>query len=147
MRAKHHQWLKELTGLPTAAGREGRVVAWVRAWAARRRVVVEADRFGNIFLHRRGTARRAAAPIFFTAHLDHPAFVVAEVLGAREVTADFRGHVLERFFVGSPVLLHGDDGRPARGRVVEYHRPTGPWLDGRARVVFARKVAARPAIS
>jgi endoglucanase len=76
--------------------------------------------------------------------MDHPAFVVAQVCGARELAADFRGHVQEQFFVGSPVLLHGDGGRPARGRVAEFERHKGPWLDGRARIVFARDVTARP---
>ena len=95
-------------------------------------------------MRRRGAARRATAPIFFTAHMDHPAFVVAQVCGARELTAEFRGHVQERFFVGSPVLLHSDGRRPARGRVVEFHRPEAPRSDGLARVLFARDVAARP---
>jgi len=116
----------------------------VRAWAAERRVVVESGRFGNLFLRRRSRARWATAPIFFTAHMDHPAFVVAQVCGVRELAADFRGHVDERFFVGSPVLLHGEGRRTARGRVAEFERHKGPWLDGQARIIFARDVAARP---
>src|SRR5690242_18187830 len=31
-RARHHEWLLELTQIPTAAGHEQRVIRWLRAW-------------------------------------------------------------------------------------------------------------------
>ncbi|MEZ6210536.1 MAG: hypothetical protein R3B46_04715 [Phycisphaerales bacterium] len=35
-RATAEQWLLELTSIPTAAGREDRVIAWIREWVGGR---------------------------------------------------------------------------------------------------------------
>src|SRR5262245_33318218 len=120
--ATHQQWLLELTSLPTAAGREGRVTEWVKRWAKRRRVRVSADRFGNLTLQRSARPPRRgakAAPIYITAHMDHPAFVVTSIESPTRVEAAFRGGVNVVYFVGSPVLLHHDDADPQRGKVIE----------------------------
>src|SRR5690242_9498427 len=80
----HEQWLLDLTHTPTAAGREARVIAWITAWVARRRnLLLTRDRAGNLFIaqRRREQAGAARAPLFITAHLDHPAFVVLTVNG------------------------------------------------------------------
>ncbi len=76
------EWLRELTSLPTAAGREQRVVAWIQRWARsrRRRLELSADAAGNLFIEPRRpagarTGRRRVPPLLVTAHLDHPAFV------------------------------------------------------------------------
>ena len=57
----------------------------------------------------KGGRRNAAPqrPVYLTAHLDHPAFVVSEVRSPREVIAEFRGGVDDAYFVGSEVLCHG----------------------------------------
>lgn len=78
-------WLRELTSLPTAAGREQRVIRWVERWAKARskRLELSRDPSGNLSLRPRRAAsakgaRRTAgdpAPVLVTAHLDHPAFV------------------------------------------------------------------------
>ncbi len=116
--ARHLQWLKELTGLPTAAGQEQRVIDWVQRWATRRRdIVVTADRFGNLLLHRRRDSRQGR-PLIITAHMDHPAFVVTKVRDDRTVEAVFRGGVRDEYFISAPVLLHHDALRPRHGRVV-----------------------------
>lgn len=122
--SRHLDWLQELTGLPTAAGCEQAVVNWVRQWAARRRgVVISADRFGNLLVHRQSdTVRAQHPPLIFTAHMDHPAFVVAKVRDMRNIEAQFRGGVSDRYFIGSPVLLHHDGVAPRRGRVITYVR-------------------------
>ena len=36
MNMKYRRWLMELTSLPTASGREDRVVAWIERWVAAR---------------------------------------------------------------------------------------------------------------
>lgn len=75
------EWLRALTSLPTAAGREQRVIAWIEQWvkARQRRLELTADAAGNLFIEPRRPAgarsRRRAAPLLVTAHLDHPAFV------------------------------------------------------------------------
>jgi endoglucanase len=103
----HEQWLLDLTNIPTAAGREARVVAWITAWVARRRnLVLTRDRAGNLFItqRRREQAGASRAPIFITAHLDHPAFVV---LSARdgEAELEFRGSVHDPYFENAPVEI------------------------------------------
>ncbi len=116
---QHQRWLLELTALPTASGREDRVVQWVRDWARRRRhVEVRKDAHGNLVLQRRGA--RSRQPIFFTAHMDHPAFVAAKMIDERNLSAEFRGSVHEWFFVGSPVLLHHAGMKPQPGRIIAF---------------------------
>ncbi len=114
MNMKYRRWLMELTSLPTASGREDRVIAWIERWvAARNDCTLSRDRFGNLVIQRSNTQRkgrqRAATPrpVYLTAHLDHPAFVVSEVRSRREVVAEFRGGVDDSYFVGSDVLCRG----------------------------------------
>ena len=142
MRARHETFLLELTGLPTAAGREDRVVAWIMDWVRRRRSVrVVSDRYGNLMLKRVGA--RSRRPIVMTAHMDHPAFVAVSQPGPRRVVADFRGGVADAYFVGSHVRLHADAGKAQRGRVAELSRPIKPGGDKRAAIDFTRPVQAR----
>lgn len=118
-RATHLAWLSELSGVPTAAGREGRVVRWVRDWAAQRPgVVVETDSAGNLIL-RAAEAAATDAPIFFTAHLDHPAFVVERIVAPHVAQLAFRGGVMDDYFPGSRVVVHAADGGKVRGVVTE----------------------------
>lgn len=144
----HREWLLEITALPTAPGREGRVVEWVRRWAqARRNVSLKADRHGNLVLARVGA--RSAHPIYFTAHLDHPAFVVVKTLDARRVLADFRGGVNDGYFVGAPVCLHHPNLRPQHGKVEAFedqpaHGKAASEGTRRLRIVFKQDVTTRP---
>ena len=70
----------ELTQIPTAAGAEDRVIAWVDRWIAARsgRLEVRRDDVGNILVTQRRHGGTAGL-ILATAHLDHPAFVVTGV--------------------------------------------------------------------
>ncbi len=141
MQARHEKYLLELTGLPTATGREGRVVDWIERWTRRRRSVeLHRDRYGNLMLKRVGS--RSRKPIVFTAHMDHPAFVVVEQIDSKQVLAEFRGGVQDRYFVGSRVRLRlgGAESRP--GRVLRLDAPVKPRLDKRAVIGFARPVTA-----
>src|SRR5688572_15903009 len=111
-RQRHEQWLLELTSIPTAAGREQRVIAWVRQWVkARRNLQIREDRAGNLIIERKRDATRQArtggkpsarrktvAPIFITAHLDHPAFVVRSIIDSRTIELEFRGGVNDPYF-------------------------------------------------
>lgn len=135
MNDEYRRWALELTNLPTAAGREDRVIAWVERYVASRRgVILERDRFGNLTLRRAGV-RASAKPLYFTAHMDHPAFVVHHVepapfgvssggqaggpSGGRggSLVAEFRGSVDRDYFAGAAVLLHHGDQPARRGTV------------------------------
>lgn len=116
------RYLLELTGLPTAAGREHRVIDWVERWTRRRQHVrLTRDRFGNLMLaHANARSRR---PIILAAHMDHPAFVVAQVQSPRLIEAEFRGGVADRFFKPrTPVTLHRENADAVPGRIVRVKR-------------------------
>ena len=142
--ATDRRWLCELTSLPTAAGREDRVIQWIEQWLARRRgVVCKRDRYGNLMLYRLGA--RSSRPLIIEAHMDHPAFVVSGRVSDTVVTADFRGGVEPRYFVGAKVTLHSDSptaGRPLVGVVKSVQPQSRTRLDHRVVVEFARKVEA-----
>src|SRR5690606_20749133 len=105
-RAAHLGWLKEVTAIPTAAGREGRVLAWIDRWLTDRDgVAVRRDAHGNVEL-RLAAAPGSDAPVYFTAHLDHPAFVVDEVLSPTALVLGFRGGVMADYFPGARVRVH-----------------------------------------
>ena len=126
-RARHLQWLKDITALPTAAGHEDRVIAWVEHWVARRKnLALRRDLAGNVIIERaRRPARGGPRPVYITAHLDHPAFVVTSVIDARTIELEFRGGVHDPYFDRAAIEVV--DGRDAvcRARIVE--------LDGKAR--------------
>jgi endoglucanase len=114
-RREHERWLLEVTSLPTAAGREDAVVAWIDRWvAARRHLRMRRDRAGNLLItrvrQRRATAAgRALAPLFITAHLDHPAFVVVGVRRG-EVVLEFRGGVHDPYFEDARIEIRDRSG-------------------------------------
>ena len=56
---REHQWLQQLTSLPTASGLEDLPISWVEAWARRRKGVrVTRDAVGNVVLAPTGRTRR-----------------------------------------------------------------------------------------
>jgi len=140
MKAKHEKYLLELTGLPTATGREDHVIAWVERWAKRKRSVrLTRDRYGNLLIKRADA--RSRKPIYFTAHMDHPAFVVTGQPGPRSLHADFRGGVHDDYFVGSRVRLHIADQASVRGRVVKLVQPKPPAQDKQVTIVLSKPTA------
>ncbi len=111
-RARHLEWLKEITQIPTAAGREFRVSRWIERWCHERGVSLTRDAAGN--LHVESTAGRSAGartggegrrPLYFTAHLDHPAFVVERVVGPGTLQLSFRGGVMDDYFKDARVRV------------------------------------------
>ncbi len=110
-RAAHLRWLLELTQVPTAAGREQRVVAWVDRWLAERPdLACSFDPSGNITITLRD-APRTDAPLYLTAHLDHPAFVVERIVAPGVVELAFRGGVMDDYFDSARVNAHAADDR------------------------------------
>lgn len=115
-RSTHHRWLLELTQIPTAAGCEHHIIAWIRDWVrARPALELTTDIAGNIHVAPR-SIRAEAAPVYFTAHLDHPAFTVERVLGPDALHLGFRGGVMEDYFRSARVSVHTQEG--ATGGVI-----------------------------
>ncbi len=149
-RAEHLRWLLELTSIPTAAGKESRVIAWVRDWAApRAQVEVIEDRAGNLVLRRSGVSGSSASgasagqrpPVLFTAHLDHPAFVVERIIGPGTVELSFRGGVMEPYFVNGKIRIVtvGSGGVEATEPLSPALPPSGRASEVRATLVESRK--------
>lgn len=124
-RAEHLRWLLSLTGVPTAAGKEGRVIEWIEQWtAARSDLALARDPVGNLVLTRAG----AGAPtLLFTAHLDHPAFVVEQIVGdpadPGSLVLSFRGGVMDPYFKDARIVVHTRDGRRMPATIVEAEPP------------------------
>ena len=138
MSKRHQQHLLELTGLPTAAGLEHRVIEWIERWAkGRRTVTLTRDRYGNLTIKRKGA--RSTKPIYLTAHLDHPAFAVTDVKeDGRHVQAEFRGGVHDDYFVGSKVAYHDGKSKPIVGHVVSLDRKRTRELNQLVTIRFDR---------
>ncbi len=142
MNAQHQQWLLELTGLATAAGCEQRVIAWIGRWAQERQswLTLTQDRAGNLLLRHRATA--SDRPLFITAHMDHPAFVVQRIVDEHHIDAAFRGGVGDSYFLNTPVQLwHGDDAAQF-GRVTAFDRAKEPRGDPQVTIHFEKPVTA-----
>lgn len=116
------RWLWELTSLPTAAGREARVVDWIRRWVAERAdLTLRTDDAGNLIVERQAGAgaKSAEAALFITAHLDHPAFVVERIVAPSTVLMSFRGGVMEPYFKNARVQVFPKSGAPVGGVILE----------------------------
>lgn len=126
-RRRHEKIALELTSLPTAAGREFRVQAYLDRWLGERRRTLEwkRDADGNLLITRRTRSRRRGgpAPLLITAHLDHPAFVVSKVVDDRTVEAEFRGGVHDPYFEDARVEFHDTEDQVVRGRITELRKP------------------------
>lgn len=117
-RANHLDWLLEITQIPTASGREQGVVAWIDRWLARRPGLIRTrDHFGNLEIRIERTPA-TPTPLYFTAHLDHPAFVVERILGPGTVELEFRGGVGDDYFKDGRVVAGKREGQPVRGELV-----------------------------
>lgn len=127
VRRQHEHWLVALTQIPTVPGREQRVAAWIREWvAARPDLSLTEDQAGNLHIASGGAdspagsfpGAGARAPLYVTAHLDHPGFVLERVLSRSTVQVAFRGGVLDPYFEGARIVLHAADGSSHPARLV-----------------------------
>jgi len=116
-RPAHLDWLRQITALPTAAGREWRISNWIKQWVADRPALHLADdAAGNLVVSFKDAPDidGPRPPLFITAHLDHPAFVVERILGPGTVELSFRGGVMDIFFEDAPVIVHTTGGSRLR---------------------------------
>jgi putative aminopeptidase FrvX len=134
VRRAREKWLLELTATPTAAGCEQLVMRWIERWvAARRNLALSRDGAGNLLISRASRSRRrptrragAPEPLFITAHLDHPAFVVLAVR-EREAVLEFRGGVHDPYFDRARIQIHTQDGTVRRARIVSLDPEARPF--------------------
>lgn len=126
--------LLELTSTPTASGREHRVVARIERWLEGRAGLSRRDdAHGNIeiALDPDGPAFRPGPPVYFTAHLDHPAFVVERVIGPGTLELAFRGGAMDDYFEDARVVLHTADDRRLPGTITgrgDLSDPFKSWI-------------------
>ncbi len=98
----------EITNIPTAAGQEWRVIDWIEAWTKRQGgITLKKDRFGNLLLTQ--TRKSSKKPIYITAHLDHPAFIVRKQIDELHLEMEFRGGVNDAYFVGAKVEVFDNE--------------------------------------
>jgi endoglucanase len=109
----------DITAIPTAAGREWRVAAFIETWVEDREdLALRTDRAGNMVIER-VEADETRPPLLITAHLDHPAFVVDGMVGDSAVRLGFRGGVHDPYFREAPIEIITRDDRVVPARVVE----------------------------
>ena len=133
-RQGHLDLALQITQIPTAAGREHRVVRWLTRWIeARPDLLLETDAAGNLTVSIRGAAG-SRPPVYFTAHLDHPAFVVERMIAPTTLELSFRGGVMDDYFNDARVLLwpKTDDpsestASPIRGSLIGPSPTSGPY--------------------
>ena len=126
-RTTHRRWLTQLTGLPTAPGKESAVEDWVRHWSIKRDIEVTKDRAGNLLVRPKTRSRRR--PIVAVAHMDHPAFVVTR--SGKRTEVELRGGVFPDYLVETRLLIETSGG-PRPTRLEEFDSATKRgWLAGR----------------
>ena len=124
MTKEHEQLLLELTAIPTAAGREGRVVSFINNWlSARDDIRMDADPSGNLTVSFKDPSDDSP-PVYFTAHLDHPAFVVERIIAPATLELAFRGGVMDDYFNDARVEVITQDDHSHPGTLVEITEPT-----------------------
>ncbi len=124
-----------VTGIPTAAGLEQRVIAFIEGWCFVRsaRVRLRRDDGGNLLITRTD-APRGVRPLLVTAHLDHPAFVVRRRVDARTLELEFRGGVHDPYFAGARIsVVDGADGEHA-ARITSMDAKAKPYKRVTARL-------------
>lgn len=115
------KWVKQLTSIPTASGCEHRVVAWIENWLkARKGLGARRDKYGNIVVFIKGN--RTGPPVLFTAHLDHPAFVIKKIVDEHTYKMEFRGGVNKVFFENGKVLIYSHNNEVFKGNIVSHEK-------------------------
>ena len=124
-RTAHETLALDLASTPTAAGREHRVIQRIRDWARPLAGVrINADDAGNLIVERENAAPPSErAPLFITAHMDHPAFTLEERSQAGDLLLSFRGGVLDPYFTNAQLVMFTDDHAPVRARIISTQGP------------------------
>jgi len=129
----------ELLRLPTAPFYEGAVANWLRAFAEKRGMKVRQDEAGNLMIHYR-KGRAARRPLVISAHMDHPGFAAARMIGDRVLIAQWRGGVPPALFPGARVRFFSE-GAWVRGEVVSSAKKHFMGKPRPTKIVVERPVA------
>lgn len=99
MRASERRLLETLLAIPTAPFREHWVQEAIERTARKLELPARRDPFGNLYVsYRKGRA----APVAFTAHMDHPGFEI--LAGGTRARALLLGGIGPEYLAGTPVL-------------------------------------------
>ena len=117
--------MRDITNIPTAAGREQRVIKYVSNWIrSHRGVELSKDKHGNLILKiKRSKSIRGRNPIIIAAHMDHPAFVVSKVHSSREITAEFRGGVKPAYFENAKAVFFSSENEQVNAQATAIQKP------------------------
>jgi endoglucanase len=129
IRAAREALLLEVTQIPTAAGHEHAVMAFIDQWLTKHAnaVTTQRDDVGNYLITQR--RHNGNAPLLIiTAHLDHPAFVVTAVTGTT-IHAAFRGGVNDPYFVGADIEVIGPGDERAQAVIKTLDADTEPFKE------------------
>ncbi|MGQ9651595.1 MAG: M20/M25/M40 family metallo-hydrolase [Phycisphaerae bacterium] len=141
MRKAHRRLLLDLLSLPTSPFHEQAVMAYIRAWAAKRPGIrLTTDAYGNLRLDLRCGGRGSIPDFFLSAHMDHPGFAAVGMLDEHRLEARWHGGVQPDFFGEARVRFHTDR-RWVRGRIESYEVTD---VMGRQRVSTAVVTVSRP---
>ncbi len=126
MKAKYYQYLLDITGIPSAAGREDNIISYIKDWVKKnKKAKIKTDKYGNLLISPKIKPKpKNKAPLYITAHLDHPTFVVSKIIDKKTLIAQFRGGVQDPYFINSPVRVYTQDGKSSKGIVTELNQPT-----------------------
>ena len=129
IRAAREALLLEVTQIPTAAGHEHAVMAFIDQWLTKHAnaVTTQRDDVGNYLIIQR--RHNGNAPLLIiTAHLDHPAFVVTAVNGTT-IHAAFRGGVNDPYFVGADIEVIGPGNERAQAVIATLAAEAEPFKE------------------
>ena len=101
--------LKRVMVEPTASFREEAIVAVVKDWCKAGGFTCLEDKSGNLTIKYRRGRKKKGQEWVFTAHMDHPSFVVRRRRG-KTLWADFRGGIHQDYFSGGPVRFFTENG-------------------------------------
>ncbi|GIW73524.1 MAG: hypothetical protein KatS3mg103_0046 [Phycisphaerales bacterium] len=119
---------------------------WISQWVQQRPgVSMAADEHGNLTV-RRTEPFAPGEPLYVTAHLDHPGFVVDSIEGQDQLVLAFRGGVMDDYFHQAAVRVHPLEGPARPARVIERIAPDATAGDASTASGGQAQAAAREAM-
>ena len=104
--------MESVLSLPTMSFNETAVSTFVKWYAAGLDLDISEDRAGNVIVKYLGGSKSG---ITFSAHMDHPGFEIIKAEGHEGIAALW-GRVDTKFFSGSNVIVHAEDG-PCKAKI------------------------------
>lgn len=119
LRARELETLLRITAIPTASGCEWRVADAIKAWVnGRVGLTLSEDSAGNLVVQIGSVSSTGESPLFITAHMDHPAFVVERIVAPGTLELSFRGGVMDVFFIDAPITIVTRDDQRIHAKLI-----------------------------